>query len=44
VRIRTEAIVGRPEGRTIHVEADYPDDPQHHCRQVKQIVADIAKK
>ncbi len=44
VRIRTETIAGSPEGRTIRVEADYPDDPQHHCRQVKQIVADIVKK
>jgi len=44
VRIRAETPADQPDRRVIRVEADYPDDPQHRCRQVKQITADVVKK
>ena len=44
VRIRAETIADQPDRRTIRVEADYPDDPHHRCRQIKEITADIPKK
>ena len=40
VRIEVKAIADRPERRSVRVEADYPDAPEHRCRQVKQIVVD----
>ena len=43
VRIHAETIADQPDRRAIHVEADYPDDPQHRCRKIKQIVADIVR-
>jgi type II secretory pathway component PulK len=44
VRIRAEKTADRPDRRTIHVEADYPDDPQHRCRKTKDVLADITGK
>ena len=44
VRIRAETIAGDSDRRIVHVEADYPDDPQHRSRQIKQISVDVAKK
>jgi hypothetical protein len=40
VRIEVKTIAGRPEQRSVRVEADYPDTPNHRRRQVKQIVVD----
>ena len=40
VRIQVEAIAGQPQRRSVRVEADYPDAPEHRCRQMKQIVVD----
>jgi hypothetical protein len=40
VRIRVETVVGKPERRTVHIEADYPDAPERRCRQVKQVTVD----
>jgi type II secretory pathway component PulK len=36
-RIRVEAAGDSPGRKTIGVEADYPDDPQHRSRCVRQI-------
>ena len=44
VRIRAEKVADHPDRRAVHVEADFPDDPQHRCRQVKDIVAEIVNK
>ena len=35
VRIQVETIAGRPERRSVRVEADYSDAPGYRCRQVK---------
>jgi Tfp pilus assembly protein PilX len=40
VRIQVETIAGRPEWRSVRVEADSADTPEYRCRQVKQIVVD----
>jgi type II secretory pathway component PulK len=40
VRIQIETVAGRPERRSVRVEADYPDAADYRCRQVKQIIVD----
>ena len=40
VKIEVKAITDRPERRLVRVQADYPDAPEHRCRQVKEIVVD----
>ena len=40
VRIEVETIAGRPERRSVRVEADYADAPDFRCRQAKQIIVD----
>ena len=40
VRIEVETIAGRPQRRSVRVEADYADAADCHSRQVKQIVVD----
>ena len=37
VRIAVKPVAARAEARTIHVAADYPDDPQYRARRSKQI-------
>ena len=37
VRIAVEPVADRDDARTIHVVADYPDDPKHRARRSKQI-------
>ncbi len=36
--IHVETIPGRPERRSVRVEADYADAADFHCRQAKRIV------
>jgi hypothetical protein len=43
VNIRVEAAPDRPTVRRVHVEADYPDDPIHRCRQSKQVLVELSK-
>ena len=40
VRIQVEKIADRPEQRSVRVETDYPNNPEHRCRRVKQILMD----
>lgn len=40
VRIEVETIAGRPQRRSVRVEADYADAPDFHFRQTKRIVVD----
>jgi type II secretory pathway pseudopilin PulG len=35
--IRVENAPETPDARVIHVQADFPNDPVHRCRQTKQI-------
>ena len=37
VRIEVKPIADSPDQRTIHVTADYPDDPKHRARRSKQV-------
>ena len=46
VRIEVKPVAARPlanspDQRTIHVAADYPDDPQHRARRGKQITVTL---
>lgn len=40
VKIRIEPVTGRPERRSVRVEADYADGSGNHGRQEKQIIVD----
>jgi hypothetical protein len=40
VRILIAAVADRPEQRSVRVEADSSDNPEHRCRHVKQIIVD----
>jgi type II secretory pathway component PulK len=40
VRIRVEAVDGKPNRRSVHVEADYPDHPQYRVRETRQATMD----
>jgi Tfp pilus assembly protein PilX len=40
VRIRVENVAGKPERRSVCVEAEYPGSGPGHCRQVKQVLVD----
>jgi type II secretory pathway component PulK len=40
VKIRVETPAGRPERRSLRVEADYADGSGNHARQEKQITVD----
>jgi hypothetical protein len=40
VRIRVAAVEGKPNRRTVTVEADYPTDDVRRSRQTKQIIID----
>jgi len=44
VRIRVEKVAGNPNRRKVRVEADYPDDPTHRVREIKEIFIDGAKQ
>jgi type II secretory pathway component PulK len=35
IAIRVEEVAGKPDRRRVHVEADYPDDPERRSRQVR---------
>ena len=43
VNIRVEMLSDQPTTRRVHVEADYPDDPIHRCRQSKQVLVELSK-
>jgi type II secretory pathway component PulK len=38
VTIRVAAAPGKPDRRAVHVEADYPSDPQERVRETRDIV------
>ena len=40
VRIEVTPAPGEPNRKTVSVTADYPDDPQHRSRCVKQVSID----
>jgi hypothetical protein len=44
VRIAVETPPGRAARRLVRVEAEYPNDPQFHCRCDKQAVVDLPEK
>jgi len=37
VTIRVKAVPGKSDRRVVHVEADYPSDPQQHARQDREM-------
>jgi hypothetical protein len=39
--IRVEEVAGKPDRRTIHVEANYPDDPIQRSRQSRELVVPV---
>jgi hypothetical protein len=41
--IHVENVAGRPDSRSVRVEADYPDDPVHRARCTKEITIDLKK-
>ena len=41
--IHVEGLAGRPDSRLVRVEADYPDDPVHRARSIKQIEIDLKR-
>ena len=43
VNIRLETPTNQPTVRRVHVEADYPDDPLHRCRQSKLVLIELPK-
>jgi hypothetical protein len=42
-KIRVEPVAGRPDSRSLRIEADYPDDPVHRARCTKQITIELKK-
>jgi len=40
VSIQVEAMAGRPQQRSVRVEAEYADTPDYRCRHVKHILVD----
>ena len=36
--IRVDDVPGKPNRRTVHVEADYPDDPYQRARQSREVI------
>ncbi len=43
VRIEVKPVADSPDQRTIHVTADYPDDPKHRARRSKQITVALVE-
>jgi len=46
IAIRVEDVAGKPDRRSVHVEADYPDDPHERARVGRELVvrAPISQK
>jgi len=44
VKIRVETIPDDEPRRLVHVEADYPDDPQNRARRSKQVVMEVERQ
>jgi hypothetical protein len=42
VAIRVEPAPGKPDRRTIHVEADYPSDPQQRARETRELIINVS--
>ncbi len=38
IAIRVDDVPGKPDRRTVHVEADYPDDPYQRARQSREMI------
>jgi len=41
VAIRVDDVAGKPDRRTVHVQADYPDDPHQRARQGREVIVQI---
>jgi Tfp pilus assembly protein PilV len=41
IAIRVDDVPGKPDRRTVRVEADYPDDPSLRARQVRETVVAV---
>ena len=41
IAIRVDDVPGKPDRRTVHVEADYPDDPYQRARQVREVIVAV---
>ena len=41
IAIRVDDVAGKPDRRTVHVEADYPDDPYQRARQAREVIVRI---
>ena len=41
IAIRVSDVPGKPDRRTVHVEADYPADPNQRARQDREVIMQI---
>ncbi len=41
IAIRVDDVAGKPDRRTVHVEADYPDDPYQRARQSREVIVSV---
>jgi type II secretory pathway component PulK len=41
IAIRVDDIAGKPDRRTVHVEADYPDAPYQRARQDREVIVPL---
>jgi type II secretory pathway component PulK len=42
VTIRVEDVPGKSDRRTLHVEADYPPDPEQRARQTRDVLVKVS--
>ena len=41
IAIRVDDVPGKPDRRTVRVEADYPDDPYQRARQGREVIVRV---
>ena len=41
IAIRVDDVPGKSDRRTVHVEADYPDDPYQRARQSREVIVSV---
>jgi Tfp pilus assembly protein PilV len=41
IAIRVDDVAGRPDRRLVHIEADYPEDPNGRARQVREVIVKL---
>jgi type II secretory pathway component PulK len=41
ITIRVDDVAGKPDRRAVHVEADYPDDPNQRSQQLRDAIVHV---